>query len=45
MLRRLLSEGKITEEIVTSWRRSGCSANQRMRLEAEDREGIERLIE
>ncbi len=44
----LLAEGKITEEIVAnmrSWRHSGFSVDQSVRVEAEDGEGIERLIE
>jgi len=45
--RRLLAEGKITEEVVThmrSWKHSGFSVDQSVRLEAGDPEGVQRLI-
>jgi len=44
----LLVEEKITEEIVAnirSWRHSGFSFDQSVRVEAEDSEGLRRLIE
>ena len=46
--RRLLREGKITEEIVANirgWRHSGFGVDQSVRLEAEVSEGIVGLIE
>jgi len=44
----LLAEGKITEEVVAnirSWKHSGFSVDQSVRLEAGDRAGIQRLIQ
>jgi hypothetical protein len=44
----LLAEGKITEEEVAnmrSWKHSGFSVDQSVRLEAGDQEGVQRLIE
>ena len=44
----LLAEGKITEEVVhniRSWKHSGFSVDQSVRLEAGDREGIRRLMQ
>ena len=44
----LLAEGKITEEVVAnmrSWKHSGFSVDQSVRLEAGDQEGVQRLIE
>jgi len=44
----LLAEGKITEEVVAnmrSWRHSGCSVDESVRLEAGDQEGVQRLIQ
>jgi hypothetical protein len=44
----LLAEGKITEEIVAnirSWKHSGFSVDQSVRLEGGDREGVKRLIQ
>jgi hypothetical protein len=44
----LLAEAKITEEVVTnmrSWKHSGFSVDQSVRLEAGDQEGVQRLIE
>lgn len=44
----LLAEGKITEEVVQdfrSWKHSGFSVDQSVRLEAGDQDGIQRLIE
>ena len=44
----LLAEGKITEEVVAnirSWRHSGFSVDQSVRLEGGDQEGIQRLIQ
>jgi len=44
----LLAEGKITEEIVAnirSWQHSGFSVDQSVRVEAQDTEGLQRLIE
>jgi hypothetical protein len=43
-----VAEGKITEEVVRnirSWKHSGLSVDQSVRLEAGDREGIQRLIQ
>jgi hypothetical protein len=48
VLALLLTEGKITEEVVAnirSWRHSGSSVDQSVRLEAGDQEGIQRLIQ
>ena len=44
----LLAEGKITEEVVDnmhSWKHSGFSVDQSVRLEAGDPEGVQRLIQ
>ena len=44
----LLAEGKITEEVVAnirSWKHSGFSVDQSVRVEAKDTEGLQRLIE
>jgi hypothetical protein len=44
----LLAEGKITEEVVAnirSWRHSGFSVDQSVRLESGDQEGVQRLIQ
>jgi hypothetical protein len=44
----LLAEGKITEEVVQnirSWQHSGFSVDQSVRLEADDAQGIQRLIQ
>ena len=44
----LLAEGKITEETVAnirSWKHSGFSVDQSVRLQAEDQEGVRRLIQ
>ncbi|HEV8523477.1 MAG TPA: transposase [Terriglobales bacterium] len=44
----LLSEGKITNEVVEnirSWSHSGFSVDQSVRIEAEDTEGVQKLIE
>jgi hypothetical protein len=44
----LLAEGKITEEVVQnirSWKHSGFSVDQSVRLEAGDQEGVQRLIQ
>ncbi len=44
----LLAEGKITEEVVAnmrSWKHSGFSVDQSVRLEAGDQEGVQRLIQ
>jgi Putative transposase len=44
----LLAEGKITQEVVQnirSWKHSGFSVDQSVRLEAGDQEGIQRLIQ
>ena len=44
----LLAEGKITEDIVAnirSWKHSGFSVDQSVRLEAGDQKGVQRLIE
>jgi ssDNA-binding Zn-finger/Zn-ribbon topoisomerase 1 len=44
----LLAQGKITEEVVQnirSWKHSGFSVDQSVRLEAGDREGIQRLMQ
>ena len=44
----LVAEGKISEEVVAnirSWKHSGFSVDQSVRLEAGDREGIERLVQ
>ena len=44
----LLSEGKINEDVVAnirSWKHSGFSVDQSVRLEAGDRDGIQRLIQ
>ena len=44
----LLDEGKITEEVVAnirSWKHSGFSVDQSVRLEAGDQEGVERLMQ
>jgi hypothetical protein len=43
-----LAEGKIAEELVAnirSWKRSGFSVDQSVRLEAGDQEGVRRLIQ
>ncbi len=48
MFRLLLAEGKITDEIVAnirSWQHSGFSVDQSVRVEAQDTEGLQRLIE
>jgi hypothetical protein len=45
---QLLTEGKITEEVVhvmRSWKHSGFSVDQSVRLEAGDQEGLQRLIQ
>jgi len=44
----LLAEGKITEDVVASmrsWKHSGFSVDQSVRLEAGDQQGVQRLIE
>jgi hypothetical protein len=44
----LLAEGKITDEVVQnirSWRHSGFSVDQSVRLEAGDQEWVQRLIQ
>jgi hypothetical protein len=44
----LLAEGRITEDVVAnmrSWKHSGFSVDQSVRLEAGDQEGIQRLIQ
>ena len=44
----LLREGKITEEVVQnirSWKHSGFSVDQSVRLQADNSEGIRRLIQ
>ena len=44
----LLREGRITEEVaqnIRSWKHSGFSVDQSVRLEAGDAQGIQRLIE
>ena len=44
----LLAEGKITREVVQnirSWKHSGFSVDQSVRLEAQDQEGVQRLIQ
>lgn len=44
----LLAEGKITAEVVQnirSWKHSGFSVDQSVRLEAGDQEGVQRLIQ
>jgi len=44
----LLAEDKITEEVVAnmrSWKHSGFSVDQSVRLEACDHEGVQRLIQ
>jgi hypothetical protein len=44
----LIEKGKITAEVVESmkaWKHSGFSADQSVRLEAGDKEGIARLVE
>jgi hypothetical protein len=44
----LLGEGKITEDVVAnmrSWKHSGFSVDQSVRLESGDQEGIQRLIQ
>jgi hypothetical protein len=44
----LLAEGKITEDVVAnmrSWKHSGFSVDQSVRLEAGDQEGVQRLIQ
>jgi len=44
----LVAEGKITEEVVAnirSWRHSGFSVDQSVRLEGGDQEGVQRLIQ
>ena len=44
----LLAEGKITEDVVAnmrSWKHSGFSVDQSVRLEAGDQEGAQRLIQ
>jgi hypothetical protein len=43
----LLAEGKITEDVVAdmrSWKHSGFSLDQSVRLEAGDQEDVQRLI-
>ena len=48
MFALLLAEGKINEEVVAnirSWKHSGFSVDQSVRMEAGDREGIQRLIQ
>ena len=48
VLALLLAEGKITQEVVQnirSWKHSGFSVDQSVRLEAGDTEGIQRLIQ
>jgi hypothetical protein len=43
-----LLEGKITDEVVAnirSWRHSGFSVDQSVRVEAKDTEGLQRLIQ
>jgi hypothetical protein len=44
----LLAEGMITEDVVAnmrSWKHSGFSVDQSVRLEAGDQEGVQRLIQ
>ena len=44
----LLGEGEINDEVVAyirSWKHSGFSVDQSVRLEVGDREGIQRLIQ
>lgn len=44
----LLAEGKITEDVAAkmrSWKHSGFSVDQSVRLEAEDTAGIQRLLQ
>ena len=44
----LLAEGKISEDIVAnmrSWKHSGFSVDQSVRLEPRDQEGVQRLIQ
>jgi hypothetical protein len=44
----LLAEGKITEQVVAnirSWRHSGFSVDQSVRLEGGDQQGVQRLIQ
>ena len=44
----LLAEGKISEDVVAnmrSWKHSGFSVDQSIRLEAGDQEGVQRLIQ
>ena len=44
----LLAEGRITEDVVAnmrSWKHSGFSVDQSVRLEAGDQEGVQRLIQ
>jgi hypothetical protein len=44
----LLAEGKITEEVVAnirSWRHSGFSVDQSVRLEGGDQQGVQRLMQ
>src|SRR5262245_50618838 len=44
----LLSEGKITEEVVAYiriWRHSGFSVDQSVRIETEDSDGLQKLVE
>ena len=48
VFRLLLDEAKITEEVVAnirSWKHSGFSVDQSVRLEAGDEEGVERLMQ
>jgi hypothetical protein len=48
VFRLRLAEGKITEEIVANirgWQHSGFSVDQSVRVEAQDTEGLQRLIE
>jgi len=48
VLALLLTEGKVTEEVVASmrsWKHSGFSLDQSVRLQAGDQQGVERLIE
>jgi hypothetical protein len=45
---QFLAEGKTTEEVVQnrrSWKHSGLSVDQSVRLEAGDPEGVQRLIQ
>ena len=44
----LLAEGKITSDVVENirtWRHSGFSVDQSVRLEGQDTEGVQKLIE